>query len=360
MEQQKLTFNRKVNSEIIIGNEILKDVVAKILRMRIAKNAVVITNETVAKWYLQPLIAELNTRGIHATEVIIPDGEKYKNIETVTNVISQIAELCIERNSPIISLGGGVVGDIGGFVASIYKRGLPHIYLPTSLLAMVDASIGGKTGINIQAAKNMIGTFYQPTLVAIDLSFLKTLPLSQMSYGIVEALKHGAIADSAYYNFIAKNIDAIKAKQASLLQRLVRRSIHIKKNIVLSDELDMGMRAILNFGHTFGHAFETAGGYMRLHHGEAVGLGMLAALKVAAKLGELKEDYSESLTNILIEFNLPTSIPKELDKNKILNIISNDKKINNGEHTLILPLKLGEVRQFKIDKKKFGNIISML
>lgn len=360
MEQQKLNFSRTSNSEIIIGSDILKDSVAKILRMRLSKKAVILTNEIVAKWYLQPLIAELKTRSIDAIEIIIPDGEKHKTIETATSIISQMATRGIDRDSILISLGGGVIGDIGGFVSSIYKRGIPHIYMPTTLLAMVDASVGGKTGLNIPEGKNLIGSFYQPNLVAIDLCTLRTLPLTQMSYGLVEAIKHGAVADSAYYKFIIKNTDAIKAKESNLLQRLVRRSIHIKKNIVMEDELDNGKRAVLNFGHTFGHAYETVGEYMRLHHGEAVGLGMLTALRIAERTGDLKENYSDSLKTVLNEFNLPTNVPKELDKTKILNTIANDKKIKEGKNTLILPVKLGEVRARSFSRRALEEVYLML
>lgn len=360
MEQQKLVFNRKTTSEILIGTNLLKDTVAKILRMRLAKRCIVLTNETVAKWYLQPLIAELNTRGIEASEIIIPDGEKFKNFETASAVISQLSDKLVERDCPLISLGGGVTGDIGGFVASIFKRGIPHIFLPTTLLSMVDASLGGKTGINTNAGKNLVGTFYQPMLVAIDIAYLQTLPQSQLSYGLVEAIKHGAIADSAYYKFIINNTDAIKSKQANFLQRLVRRSIHIKKTIVLADELDTGSRALLNYGHTFGHAYETIGNYIRLHHGEAVGLGMLTALKIAARLRILEDDYTNSLQNVLEEYNLPTNVPKELDKSEIINTLLQDKKKHNGEYSLVLPVRLGKVIQHKISPAALQDVLSVL
>ncbi len=352
MESQKLQFTRISNCEIFLGNDIIKETVAKIYRLRTAKRCTVITNDVVAKWYLQPLLADMRTRGITTHEIIIPDGEKHKTPETALSVISQLYDQEMDRDCPIIALVGGVICDLAGFVASIFKRGLPLILMPTSLMAMVDASIGGKTAVNLDKGKNLLGTFYQPILTAIDVSMLRTLPLTQLSYGLVEAIKHGAIEDAAYFRFILKNSEAIKAKQTNLLQRLIRRSIHIKKSVVIKDELDKGQRLKLNFGHTFGHALESAGNFIRLHHGEAVGLGMLLAIKSSAALGVLKEDYSEALQNLLTEFNLPVKIPNELDKSVILDTILQDKKKNQDGYNFILPVTLGKVIDHRVPAAK--------
>jgi 3-dehydroquinate synthase len=358
MESQKLTYDRHSETEILIGKNIFHELAAKILRLRTNKKVAVLTNENVAKWYLQPLVAELRTRSIEVHEIVIQDGEKFKTSETAFSIISRLCELGIDRGCPLVSLGGGVIGDIGGFVASIFKRGLPFIQVPTSLLAMVDASIGGKTGINLPEGKNLIGTFYQPVLTAIDISHLTTLPLSQLSYGLVEAVKHGCISDSAYYRFILKNLADIKRKQLNLLQRLVRRSIHIKKSIVQEDEMEKGTRALLNLGHTFGHALEAAGSYRRLHHGEAVGIGMLLALKASQNVGILAEDYTESLIQILSELNLPTKIPNELENDKILNTLNQDKKKSGNCFSFILPQKLGEVVNYKVPESEINKFLS--
>ncbi len=357
MESQKLVFNRTSTNEIVLGNEILKEVAARVLRTRAAKNCAIVTNETLAKWYLQPLLAELRTRGIKAGEIILPDGEKYKNFETANILIAKLSELGIDRDCPISALGGGVICDLAGFVASIYKRGCPLILLPTSLLAMVDACIGGKNGINTDQGKNLVGTFYQPAVTVIDVAYLKTLPLSQLSYGMIEAVKHGAIGDSAYYRFILKNLNDIKSKQLNLLQRLIRRSIHIKKTFVANDELDLEQRTHLNLGHTFGHALEAAGNFIRLNHGEAVALGMLMALKAAANVGVLEEDYSESLHTIINELGMPTKIPAELDKKEILNTISQDKKKVQNGFRFILPVNLGKTIIYKVEPEKIHDFV---
>lgn len=358
MESQKLTFTRSSSTDILLGADIFKEVASRIYRIRTAKKCAVVTNEVVAKWYLQPLLAELRTRGIKASEIIIPDGEKFKTPDTAFSVIARLCELELDKDCPVISLGGGVVGDITGFAASIYKRGIPFVQLPTSLLAMVDACIGGKTAVNLDQGKNLVGTIYQPALTAIDVNVLRTLPLTQMSYGMIEAIKHGAIADSAYVRFILKNTEEIKTRQNSLMQRLIRRSIHIKKTIVQDDELDQGLRNQLNLGHTFGHALESAGKYIRLHHGEAVGLGMLMALRASASIGILEEDYSDILLQLLKDFNLPQKVPEELEKKEIINTISQDKKKNQEGYTFILPVKLGKVVMHKVPADRLNDFLT--
>jgi 3-dehydroquinate synthase len=360
METQKLNFNRASTTEILLGNDIFQETVARIHRSRTAKKCAIVTNEIVAKWYLKPLLLQLRDRGFQAHEIIIPDGEKFKNLETVTSIINRLCELEIDRDCPVIALGGGVTCDITAFAASIYKRGVPLILMPSTLMAMVDACVGGKTGVNLEQGKNLIGTFYQPMLTAIDVAVLRTLPLTQLSYGLIEALKHGAIADAAYFRFLAKNCEAIKACDLSLMQRLVRRSIHIKKSIVTEDELDKGLRKQLNFGHTFGHALESAGNYIRLHHGEAVGLGMLMALNGAAQAGILKEDYRQALVFILKEFNLPVKIPDELNKKEILETLCQDKKKDQEGFKFIFPVKIGEVTEFKVPENKINDFLKTL
>lgn len=357
MESQKLTFNRTSTSEIILGNDILKEIAARALRTRAARTCAVVTNETIAGWYLQPLLAELRTRGIKATEIIVPDGEKFKNSSTANDLISRLSEAGIDRDCPIIALGGGVICDLTGFVASVFKRGLPLILLPTSLLAMVDACIGGKNGINTDHGKNLVGTFYQPNLTAIDVSYLRTLPLSQLSYGMIEAVKHGAIADMAYYRFILKNMNDLRSKQLNVLQRLIRRSIHIKKSFVADDEFDHDLRTHLNLGHTFGHALESAGKFIRLHHGEAVAIGMLMALKASANEGILEDDYTESLLAIIRELGLPEKIPNELDKKEILNNLTQDKKKVQNGYRFILPRTLGKTVIHNVSSEKISDFV---
>ncbi|NLI79381.1 MAG: 3-dehydroquinate synthase [Candidatus Riflebacteria bacterium] len=343
MEIQKLSVRREHAYEIVLGREIFPQIVAKILRLRYNRQCAVVTNDVVARWYLQPLVAELRSRGFETIEIALPDGEPHKTLDTAVSLYPRLFAAGFDRRSPLIALGGGVIGDLGGFVAATCKRGIPFIQIPTTILAMVDASIGGKVGVNTPEGKNLVGAFYQPALVGIDVATLKTLPLTQVAYGLVEAVKHGAIADAAYYKFILKNREAFQARDLDLLQRLVRRSVHIKKEIVEADELEQGPRAVLNFGHTFGHAFELLGGFRRLHHGEAVGLGMLSALAVARGMGILKEDYTASLSEFLTSFSLPTTIPREWSIDAIIQAMVQDKKRSSDSLTLVLPTSLGRV-----------------
>lgn len=357
MESQKISYTRTTESMIILGNDILKQTAAKISRLRASRHCAIVTNATIAKWYLQPLVAELRTRGVKTEEIVIEDGEGNKSFELATELINRFCELRLDRDCPVIALGGGVITDLVGFCASIFKRGVPLVLIPTSLTAMVDSSLGGKNGVNLKQGKNLAGTINQPELVAIDTSTLKTLPLSQLSYGIIEALKHGAIADRAYFKFILKNCEAIKAKNQSLLQRLIRRSIYIKKSFVTDDELDNNIRFHLNFGHTFGHALEASGNYVRLHHGEAVGLGMLMALKAAANEKILEEDYSESLKYALKEFSLPVVFPPDINKKDIIAVIKQDKKKKKDCHSFVLPVKLGKTIIYEISNDKLEQFL---
>jgi len=361
MENQKLSFTRTSSHDILLGHDILAEIVGRMSRLGLHKRCMVVTNETVARWYLQPLIAELRTRGFEASETVLPDGETSKTIETVQTLFPKFIEAGLDRKSPIIALGGGVIGDLTGFAASVFMRGLPLVLLPTSLLAMIDASLGGKNAVNLAQGKNLVGTFNQPVMVGIDVSALRTLPLTQLSYGLVEAIKHGAIADAAYYKFIHKNRSAIKARDLPLLQRLVRRSLHIKRTFVEADELDLtGNRSLLNFGHTFGHAYELLGAYRRLHHGEAVALGMLTAIAVSRLRGLLKEDYSEGLIDLLKDFGLPVSVPREWTPEQIAEAIQHDKKRQKDSIRLILPVSLGKVENVLVPVSELRNILESI
>lgn len=342
METQKLSFTSHAVSEVLLGSNILTDIGARLSRLGAEKRCLVITDELVAKWYLQPLIAELQQRRFEVFETVIANGEDTKNMGTVEHLLQQMAELELARNSLVIGLGGGVIGDLAGFAAAIFKRGVPFVFLPTSLLAMTDACIGGKTGINTPNGKNLIGTFSQPVLIGIDLQTLRTLPLSQMSYGLVEAIKHAVLADSAYFKFIARHIESIKSKDMEFLKRLVRRSINIKKTFVERDERETGDRALLNLGHTFGHAFELLGEYRRYHHGEAVGLGMLLALRISHNLGLLQKDYLPPLTELLRALNLPITMPDMWSTDAIAKVILQEKKHRDGTIRLVLPVAPGQ------------------
>ena len=343
MESQSLNFERRQSHEILLGSEILDQVIGRLSRMGFTKRCVVLTDENVAKFYLQPLLAELRDRGFASLEIVLTPGEESKTLASAETLYGKLLEGQIDRGCPLIALGGGVIGDLGGFVASTWMRGIPFVNLPTTLLAMVDAAVGGKTAVNLAGGKNLIGTFYQPTLVGMDVGMLKTLPLSQLAYGLVEAIKHGVIADPAYFKFISKSREEIKSRVPSLLQRLVRRSVHLKKSFVEEDEQDHGRRAMLNFGHTFGHALEVLGSYRRFHHGEAVGVGMLLALAASRHLGRLREDFTEPLAELLLDFNLPVKVPREWGPDALVKAMTVDKKRVSEKINLLLPTALGEI-----------------
>lgn len=357
MENQKLEFTRHSKTDIFIGTELFQIIGAKFNLAGLPKSCVIITNETISKLWLDNLTTALNQQNIKVNSIIIPDGESYKNFETVQNIINQLVQYEVERDCPIIGLGGGVVCDIAGFTASIYKRGVPLVLIPTSLLAMVDASFGGKTAINTSTAKNLVGSFYQPVITFMDVGLLGTLPLSQLYYGIVEALKHGLIYDMAYFKFIIKNLEDIKAKKLPVLQRVIRRSVYIKKEFIIEDELDNGKRAHLNFGHTFGHALETVGNYVRYNHAEAVGLGMLMAIKAALNVEILKEDFSDQLKEILSQLELPTQISTDIPVEKLIDAIKSDKKRSHDAIKFILPEEKGKTVIYKVKPAELDNFV---
>ena len=348
MESQKLEFTRHSQTDIFIGTELFPVLASKFNIAGLPKSCVIVTNETIASLYLEQLTKALEERNIKTISIIVEDGESFKNFDSVQKIIEELSKNQIDRDCPIIGLGGGVICDLTGFAASIYKRGVPLILFPTSLLAMVDASFGGKNAINTETAKNLVGSFYQPLMTFMDVSLLNTLPLSQLYYGLVEPLKHGLIFDMAYFNFIMKNLDDIKTKKLPVLQRVIRRSVYIKKEFITDDELDNGKRAHLNFGHTFGHGLETAGEYRRYNHAEAVGLGMLMAIKAAVNVGLLKDDFSDKLKEVLVKLELPTEIPAAFPIDKMIEAIKSDKKRNHEGIKFILPEEPGKTKIYKV------------
>ncbi len=357
MENQKLEFTRHSKTDIFIGTELFPNIAAKFNIAGLPKSCVIITNETLSKLWLDQLIKAFTEKNIKVNSIVIPDGESNKNFETVQNIIAQLVQFETERDCPIVGFGGGVVCDIAGFTASIYKRGVPLVLIPTSLLAMVDASFGGKNAINTSTAKNIVGSFYQPVLTFMDVCLLNTLPLSQLYYGLVEALKHGLIYDMAYFKFIIKNLEDIKAKKLPVLQRVIRRSVYIKKEFIIDDELDNAKRSHLNFGHTFGHALETAGNYVRYNHAEAVGLGMLMAIKAALNVEILKEDFSDQLKEVLAQLEMPTDISTDISVEKLTEIIKSDKKRSHDAIKFILPEAPGKTVIYKVKPADLNDFV---
>ncbi|WP_028309932.1 3-dehydroquinate synthase [Derxia gummosa] len=320
------------------------------------KQVAVVTNETVGPLHLAKLTSALDAAGKSVTVVTLPDGEEYKTAETLDLIYSALLEARCDRKTTLVALGGGVVGDMTGFAAATYMRGVPFIQVPTTLLAQVDSSVGGKTGINHRLGKNMIGAFYQPRFVVADLATLDTLPARELSAGLAEVIKHGAIVDAGFLGWIEENIDALVARDAAALGHSVLRSCEIKSEVVAGDEFESGRRAILNFGHTFGHAVEAGLGYGVWLHGEAVGVGMVLAARLSQRLGYLDEAAVQRLTSIIGRAGLPTRAP-EMPVKRWLNLMAVDKKAEGGEVRYILLRGLGNAVVEAVDEAIVAEVL---
>ena len=295
----------------------------------------VVTNQTVAPLYADRVVKTLESLGQKVRLVVLPDGEVYKTWETLQKIFDALLESGADRKSTLIALGGGVIGDMTGFAAASYMRGIRFIQVPTTLLSQVDSSVGGKTGINHPLGKNMIGAFYQPQAVIADLDTLKTLPPKELAAGLAEVVKHGAIADADFFSWIEKNIEPLNACEPKAMEHAVQRSCEIKSQIVALDEKEGGVRATLNFGHTFGHAIEAGMGYGEWLHGEAVGCGMVLAADLSVRTGRLTKDDFQRIKNLVTALKLP-SVPPKLGVSRYIDLMSVDKKAEGGEVRYIL------------------------
>ncbi|MFB3894705.1 MAG: 3-dehydroquinate synthase [bacterium] len=328
---------------IYIEPGLLTQIHRYIKKLSIGKQIALITNPTVGNLYAETVKSELCQAGLQPVIFAIPDGEWYKNLDVVRDLYSRLLEQGFDRNSAIVALGGGVIGDLAGFVAATYLRGIPFIQIPTTLLAQVDSSVGGKVGVNLLEGKNLVGSFYQPILVLIDPTVLTTLPERELKSGLAEVIKHGVIYDTAFFGWLEKNIPQILDLDLQCLTTIIARSCEIKAEVVSLDEIEHGLRAILNFGHTIGHAIETLTGYERYRHGEAVAIGMVAAGKLAQSITRFNPQESIRLINLINATGLPTAIPN-LAISKFLDTIYRDKKITNHMLRMVLPQKLGQVK----------------
>lgn len=304
------------------------------------KQVMVVSNETIAPLYLQTVLDMLTD--FETATVILPDGEQYKNLDSLNSVFSALLEHRFNRDCTLIALGGGVVGDITGFAAASYQRGVAFLQIPTTLLAQVDSSVGGKTGVNHPLGKNMIGAFHQPRCVLIDTNTLDTLDDRQLAAGLAEVIKYGLIRDAEFFAWLEANMDALKSRNQQVLETAIERSCTIKAEIVAADEREGGQRALLNLGHTFGHAIETAMGYGNWLHGEAVATGMLMAADLSARHGWLATDAVQRTEKLLQQADLPTKPPAEMDEAQFRQLMSIDKKVVAGNLRLVLLKTLGE------------------
>jgi len=305
------------------------------------KKVVVVTNETVAPLYLGRLCDTLASGGVSVHSVILPDGEKYKTWETLNLIFDALLTERCERNTVLIALGGGVIGDMGGFAAACYQRGMPFIQVPTTLLSQVDSSVGGKTAINHPLGKNMIGAFYQPKLVLADISTLDTLPDRELKAGLAEVIKYGLIRDPEFFDWLEVNLEKLLARDQAALVYAVRRSCANKAEVVAADERESGERALLNLGHTFGHAIETGMGYGEWLHGEAVSAGTLIAAELSRALGWIDAATVARIERIFVRAGLPVFGPG-LGVERYVELMSHDKKVQDGKLRLVLLQGIGK------------------
>jgi 3-dehydroquinate synthase len=323
---------------ILIGPGLLQD--GSLLQSHIkARDVLVVTNETIAPLYLQTVTQALGDRRI--SSVILSDGEEYKTLESYARILDALIQARMNRDAAVIALGGGVVGDMAGFAAASYQRGIDYIQIPTTLLAQVDSSVGGKTAVNHPQAKNMIGAFYQPRCVIADTATLSTLPDREYRAGIAEVVKYGLIYDAAFFDWLESNVDALAAREDAAVMHAIKRSCEIKAEVVGVDEREHGLRAILNLGHTFGHAIETAMGYGTWLHGEAVAAGMVMAADMSARLGWLPSADRDRAGQLLTRFGLPIEAPR-IGAARGRELMGMDKKVLDRKLRLVLLRKLGQ------------------
>ena len=322
---------------ITIGSGLLTD--RDLLDAQIpGRDLLIVTNTTVAKLYLAKLAGSFSQR--HIAECILPDGEQHKTLQTAAWVLDALVANKMNRDATVLALGGGVVGDIAGFAASCYQRGIGYVQIPTTLLAQVDSSVGGKTGVNHSGGKNLIGAFYQPQAVIADTDALKTLPDRELKSGLAEVIKHGVVWDPMLFAWLEKEIPQLLARDTEALTYAIGRSCEIKATVVARDEREHNLRAILNFGHTFGHAIEAATSYEKYLHGEAVALGMIIAADLSCRLGMIDAAIKERLRDILARAGLPIEAP-HIGAARAYELMQMDKKVLGGALRLVLLEKLG-------------------
>lgn len=314
------------------------------LRDRCAtEHVVVITDTNVDELYADRLADQLSEAGLEVHMMVVDPGEESKCAEVAMELWETMLAEGSDRESAVVAVGGGVVGDLAGFVAATYARGVPFFQIPTTLLAQVDSSVGGKVGINLSEAKNMVGAFWQPTGVLIDVDVLASLPQKEFSAGLAEVVKYGVILDAEFFALLEEQTDRIMAREAEILERVVERCCRLKADVVEADEREeSGTRAKLNYGHTFAHAFEAAAGYGELLHGEAVAMGMVCASRLAEQMGRVDSQCTARQVNLLERFGLPTT-PPAVDVDEALRLMWHDKKVRQGEIRFVLPTRLGEV-----------------
>ena len=328
---------------ILVGIELINHIGEFLNRYAKTENVLIVSDSVVKQHYETIVSQSLKDKGFIVSVLDVSAGEKSKSIEQLTNILNVLIDNHFDRSSVLIALGGGVIGDLGGFAASIYMRGIPYVQIPTTLQAQVDASVGGKTAINHPKGKNLIGTFHQPKLVVIDVNTLETLPKRDIGSGLIEVIKMGVIRDAYLFETVEENLDAILNLDTEILIEMISRACANKADIVAKDEKENRLRMVLNYGHTFGHALEALTHYKQFRHGEAVSIGMNCAAKLAVNLGMFREKDYQRQQSLLMQANLPLNFPSNLSPETICDAMYHDKKVLGGKLRLILPTRIGEV-----------------
>lgn len=329
--------------DIRIGTGNLAEVAPFVDEIASPAHVAVITDTIVEAHYLEPVVSAFETRNVRVSSCSVAAGEASKSVSQLNQVWNWLLEVGTDRASVVLALGGGVVGDLAGFVAASFARGLRFFQIPTSLLAQVDSSVGGKVGINLPTAKNMVGAFWQPVGVLVDTDVLQTLEPREYRAGLAEVVKYGAILDPDFFGFLERHVDEIRACDPYILRAIIRRSCELKAQVVTEDERETsGRRAILNYGHTFAHGFEAVAGYGTILHGEAVSMGMVCASRLAECLGRVTTEDTDRLIRLLQQFELPVAIPP-LPLEKVLAVMATDKKVQRGVMRYVLPNSIGSV-----------------
>jgi 3-dehydroquinate synthase len=326
--------------EVRVGEELLERVGLWLREKEYSDKAVIITDTTVGKLYADVLEGSLKTADFKVTLLQLPVGEEQKSLETATGLYDKLMDAYVERTTPVLALGGGVIGDLAGFVAATYLRGLPLVQVPTTLLAMVDSSIGGKTAVDRGNLKNIIGTFYQPRLVVADIGTLNTLPENELANGLAEVIKSAAIRNDNLFKFLEINIDKARELHPEVIEDMVPETARIKAEIVEKDEKEEGLREILNYGHTIGHAIEAVSGF-ELKHGQAVAIGMIAAARISSLMGILEESEVARLEVLIRRAGLPVAM-SGLDKEKVMEAMQHDKKVRQNKIRFVLLKSIGD------------------
>ena len=339
---------------VFVGQELI-DRIGELFTSSIGR-AFIVTDEVISKIHLDSLIRGLESSEIETVVKVLEIGESIKTLDTVMVLYDFLAKNQASRSDTIIALGGGVIGDIAGFVASTFKRGMNLVHVPTSLLAQVDSAIGGKTGVNLREGKNLVGTFYQPHAVIVDVCTLDSLPLSDFATGLAEVIKYGVIMDKELFQFLIDNKKQIVDRDLSVISTIVERALRNKAQIIEVDEREeKGKREVLNFGHTIGHGIEICSNHTILH-GQAVAIGMVEEARIAVRMGLLEKTVLESLVSILSMFGLPTKIPEGIDAEQLGEVVKQDKKMRNGLLTIPVLVGLGETQIMAVDPESSLNV----